>query len=170
MFWLLFTSPNLSRNIFLLILGATTSLVLCQGLQNIINLQIEKEWNKPAIYLVTVLFSLDTSSNFTSSENLLLTTPLTPNSPSYMACFDCVPITCFVSICLFASLFHKYMPGVGCKESACSAGDAGLIPRLGRSPEEGNGNPLQYSCLGKCMNRQAWRATVHGVAKESDMI
>ena len=70
MFWLLFTSPNLSQNIFLLILGATTSLVLCQGLQNIIDLQIEKEWNKPAIYLVTVLFSLDTSSNFTSSENL----------------------------------------------------------------------------------------------------
>ena len=51
-----------------------------------------------------------------------------------------------------------------------SAGDAGLTPGLGRSPGEGNGNPLQYSCLGNPMDRGAWRATVHGVAKESDMI
>ena len=51
-----------------------------------------------------------------------------------------------------------------------SAGDAGLIPGLGRSPGEGNGNPLQYSCLGNPMDRGAWRATVRGVAKESDMI
>jgi len=52
-----------------------------------------------------------------------------------------------------------------CKESACQARDAGLIPGSGRSPAEGNGNPLQYSCLGNPMNRGAWRATVHGVAK-----
>jgi len=45
------------------------------------------------------------------------------------------------------------------------AGDAGLIPDLGRSPEERNGNPLQYSCLGNPMDRRAWRATVHRVAK-----
>ena len=51
------------------------------------------------------------------------------------------------------------------KESACKAGDAGLIPGLGRSPGEGNGNPLQYSCLGNPMDREAWCATVHGVAK-----
>ena len=53
------------------------------------------------------------------------------------------------------------------KESACSAGDPSLIPGLGRSPGEGNGNPLQYSCLENPMDRGAWRATVHGVA-ESD--
>ena len=53
------------------------------------------------------------------------------------------------------------------KESVCSAGEPGLIPRLGRSPGEGNGNPLQYSCLGNPMDRGAWRATVHGVT-ESD--
>ena len=47
-----------------------------------------------------------------------------------------------------------------------SAGDMGLIPRLERSPAEGNGNPLQYSCLGNPMDRGAWRATVHGVTKE----
>ena len=51
------------------------------------------------------------------------------------------------------------------EESACSAGDLALIPGLGRSPEEGNGNPLQYSCLENPMDRGAWWATVHGVAK-----
>ena len=51
------------------------------------------------------------------------------------------------------------------KESTCNAGDLGSIPGLGRSPEEGNGNPLQYSCLENSMDRGAWWATVHGVAK-----
>ena len=54
------------------------------------------------------------------------------------------------------------------KESACNAEAAGLIPGLGRSLV-GNVNPLQYSCLGNPMDRGAWQATVHGVAKESDM-
>ena len=51
------------------------------------------------------------------------------------------------------------------KVSACNAGDLGSIPGLGRSPGEGNGNPLQYSCLENPMDRGAWWATVHGVAK-----
>ena len=51
------------------------------------------------------------------------------------------------------------------KESACNAGDLGSIPGSGRSPGGGHGNPLQYSCLGNSMDRGAWRATVHGVAK-----
>ena len=50
------------------------------------------------------------------------------------------------------------------KESTCNAGNTGLIPGLGRSPGEGNGNPLQYSCLENPMDRGAWQATVHGVA------
>ena len=50
-------------------------------------------------------------------------------------------------------------------ESAYSAGDPGLIPGLGRSPGEGNGNPRHYSCLENPMDRGAWRATVHGVTK-----
>ena len=54
------------------------------------------------------------------------------------------------------------------KESAFNAGDEVLIPGLGRSPGEGNGNPLLYSCLGNPMDRGAWRATVHGVTKELD--
>ena len=51
------------------------------------------------------------------------------------------------------------------KTSACNAGDPGSIPGLGRSPGEGNGNPLQYSYLENPMDRGAWRAIVHGVAK-----
>ena len=51
------------------------------------------------------------------------------------------------------------------KEFTCNAGDLGLIPGLGRSPREGKGNPLQYSCLGNPMDRGAWWATVHGVTK-----
>ena len=49
--------------------------------------------------------------------------------------------------------------------NAGDPGDKGLIPESGRSPGEGNGNPLQYSCLGNSMDRGAWRATVHRVAK-----
>ena len=51
------------------------------------------------------------------------------------------------------------------KESACSAGDPGSIPGLGRSPGEGNGDPLQYPCRENLMDRGAWWAAVHGVAK-----
>ena len=54
------------------------------------------------------------------------------------------------------------------KESVYNAGDPGSIPGWGRSPGKGNGNPLQYSCLGNLMDRGAWWATVHGVTKESD--
>ena len=57
-------------------------------------------------------------------------------------------------------------PGaLGSKESAYNAGDLGLIPGLGRSPGERNGNPLQCSCLGNPMDREAWWAAVHGVTK-----
>ena len=51
------------------------------------------------------------------------------------------------------------------KETVCSAGDLGLIPGSGRSPGEGNGNPLQYSCLENPMDKEAWQATVHGVTR-----
>ena len=54
------------------------------------------------------------------------------------------------------------------KESTCNAGDLDLIPGLRRSSGEGNGNPLQYSCLENSMGRGVRWATVHGVTKESD--
>ena len=61
---------------------------------------------------------------------------------------------------------HSRAPcGSDGKESACNAGDLSSIPRLGRSPGEGNGNSLQYSCLENPMDGGAWWATVHGVAK-----
>ena len=55
--------------------------------------------------------------------------------------------------------------GSGGKEFACNAGDPGSVLGSGRSHGEGHGNLLQYSCLENSMNRGAWRATVHGVAK-----
>ena len=55
------------------------------------------------------------------------------------------------------------------QETACSTVDLGLIPGSGRSPGEGNGNPLQYSYLGNPMDRGVWQATVHGGGKELDM-
>ena len=55
--------------------------------------------------------------------------------------------------------------GSDSKESACSSGDLGLIPASGRSPGEGNDKPFQYSCLENPVDRGAWQATIHGVAK-----
>ena len=59
----------------------------------------------------------------------------------------------------------KSICGSDSKESACNAGDPGSIPGSGRSPGEGNGKPLQYSCLENPMDRGAWQATVHRVTK-----
>ena len=59
----------------------------------------------------------------------------------------------------------KYPPA-----NAGDTGDMGLIPGLGRSPGGGNGNPLQYSCLGNPMDGGAWWATVHGVSKRQTQL
>ena len=59
----------------------------------------------------------------------------------------------------------KYPGGSDGKESTCRIGDLNSIPGLGRSPGEGNGNPLQYSCMENPMDRGAWQAIVHGVTK-----
>ena len=56
------------------------------------------------------------------------------------------------------------------KESACNAGNLGLIPGFGRSPGEGHGNPLQYSYLEKSMNRGAWWVTVHKATKNQTQL
>ena len=58
--------------------------------------------------------------------------------------------------------------GTAVKNPPANAGDSGSIPGSGRCPGGGNGNPLHYSCLGNPIDRGAWQATVHGVAKESD--
>ena len=64
------------------------------------------------------------------------------------------------------SMFRQGFPGSSVdEESACNAGDLGSIPGSGRSPGEGNGNPLQYSGLENPMDRGAWRTAGHGVTK-----
>ena len=68
----------------------------------------------------------------------------------------------------FVSSHMGFSGGPGVKNPSANAGDAGLNPGSGRSPGEGNGNPLRYSSLGNPMDRGAWWATVPGVAKESD--
>ena len=74
----------------------------------------------------------------------------------------------FFFFLLFGYIILGFTGGSAGKESVCNAGDLGLIPGLGRSPGEGNGNPRQYSCLENPMDRETWWAIVHGVAKESD--
>ena len=59
----------------------------------------------------------------------------------------------------------SFSGGSDSKESACNAGDTGLIPGSGKSPGEGSGNPLQYSCLENPLDRGAWWTTIHGVTK-----
>ena len=70
-----------------------------------------------------------------------------------------------VIIHLAISLECRGLPcGLDGKKSACNSGDRGSIPGSGRSPVEGNGNPLQYSCLENFMDRRAWKVAVDGAA------
>ena len=68
-------------------------------------------------------------------------------------------------ICWWSLIYMGFLHGSDGKQSACNAGDLSSIPGSGRSPGGGNGNPLQHSCLENPMDRGAWQATVHGVAK-----
>ena len=61
--------------------------------------------------------------------------------------------------------FSRFPRWLNSKESACNARDMGSNPGSGRSPGEGNGNPLQYSCLGNPIEREAWWSRVHGITK-----
>ena len=68
-----------------------------------------------------------------------------------------------------ASIISLGFPSGTWVKNPVNAGDVGSIPGLGRSSGEGNGNPLQYSCLENPMDRGVWQTTVHGVHKEADM-
>ena len=72
---------------------------------------------------------------------------------------------CYSLIRNFSVFFWDFPCSSVSKESACNARNLGLIPGLGRSHGEGNGNPLQYSCLENPMDREAWWATVHGATR-----
>ena len=75
----------------------------------------------------------------------------------------------FQDVCYFNITQQGFPGGSEVKNPPTNSGDMGLIPGLGRRPGEGNDNLLQYSCLENSMDRGAWWATVHRVAKESDM-
>ena len=103
--------------------------------------------------------------NVFQSSCLLLTLMGSTSSPILAICSH--PGGCkwwFTAVSVGISLMIGDTPlgSVG-KETAFNAGDLGSIPRTGRAPGAGNGNPLQYPCLGNPMDRGAWRATVHGV-------
>ena len=70
-----------------------------------------------------------------------------------------------ISSCFFLRKLHT-----NGKEFTCNVADLASIPGLGRSPGEGNGSPLQYSCLGNSMDRGAWQATVHEVAESQTLL
>ena len=80
---------------------------------------------------------------------------------------DCSPWACKGSNTTEQLSLHFLSLPVGSdgKEYACNAGDPGAIPGLGRSPGEGDGYPLQYSCMENSMDRETWQATIHGVAR-----
>ena len=75
------------------------------------------------------------------------------------------PQAALVFFNVFPSFSEDFPRSLVGKESACNAGDLGSILGLGRSPGGGNGNPLQYSCMENPMDRGAWRAKVHGIAR-----
>ena len=81
----------------------------------------------------------------------------------------CIHMKMVMFICIFThgSVSLLGFPGGSVvKNLPATAGDTGSIPESGRSAGAGNGNPLQYSCLGNSMDRGVWKATVHGVTKE----
>ena len=75
----------------------------------------------------------------------------------------------YILICTHIRINLVFPGGSVVKNPAANAGDMGLIPESGRSSGGRNGNPLHYSCLKNPMDRGAWHATVHGVAKELGM-
>ena len=72
---------------------------------------------------------------------------------------------CLAALLVVMSCYYRASQVAQCKESAFQAGHVGTIPGLGKSPKEGNGNPLYYSCLENPMDRGAWRDTINGVAE-----
>ena len=97
-------------------------------------------------------------------QNLLNGLPSPSHSCGQSLCVSCSVLK--VHLFLHVSLFWGNFPGgLVVKNLPANAGDVGSIPGWGRSPGEGNGNLLQYSCLENSMDRGAWQVTVHGVAK-----
>ena len=73
-------------------------------------------------------------------------------------------------VCLLNKIVPWFFFGGGAGSTACNAGDPGSIPGSGRSPRQGHGYPLKYSCLENSMDRGAWQAAVHGVSKSQTQL
>ena len=116
---------------------------------------------KTNVTTVTPLSSLE--SNFTSTSDFALKTC----SYFWGVCVCAHMCACMIMwICLKPAYMDRASQvGLVVKNLPANAGDVGSIPGSGRSPGEGNGNPLQYSCLENSMDRRTWWATVHGVTK-----
>ena len=109
------------------------------------------------------LFSFSTLTNPSqpcTASNVYLSGPPFPIMRLFFCFLDFIFWLCFLTFD-----YQCFPCSSGGKESACSAGDPGSVPGLGRSPGEGNGNPLQYPCLENLTDRGAWWAAIHGVAK-----
>ena len=122
--------------------------------------QADQLWNPPFLSISWVVMDKLGSGDLNVSlcQGELLWGHVTPPISVFIFLLELIGMLSVFSIKDFPS-------GSVSKETACSAGDAALILGLRRSPGEWDGYPLQYSCLGNPMDRGAWWATVHGVAK-----
>ena len=114
--------------------------------------------------MIFVFWMLSLKSAFSLSSFTFMKRLFSSSSLSAIRVVSCA----YLRLLLFIGVVYyclDFPDGSDCKMSAYHAGDLGSTPGLGRSPGEGNGNPLQYSCLENPMDRGAWWATVHGVAK-----
>ena len=93
---------------------------------------------------------------------MLLSIPSSLSDPLFLNCYT---VQVFIILCLPSSSLPWSALVTQLVKSACKVGDLGSIPKPGRSRGEGNGNPLQCSCLEASMDRGAWGAAVHGVTK-----
>ena len=139
--------------------GAESHAWVCYGLE----VQITVHMCIPSIQ-----FSRSVVSDSLWPHGLQLARPPCP-SPTPGVYSDSYPLSRWCHPTISSSVNFKHLEGypVGSdgKESACNVRELGSIPKLGRSPGEGKGNPPHYSCLENSTDRGAWRPTVHGVAK-----
>ena len=121
-------------------------------------------WDQPPAALGTVL----SEAQYCTSWCLHPSSLSLPCStlPSLLRPWNCTLHFCdHINLCLRLYFLEDFPGGSVVKKPPANAGDTGSIHGLGKSPGEGNGNPLQYFCLGNPMDREAWRATVLGVTR-----
>ena len=127
------------------------------GIFNLIHL-------KPNLWLPSTLLHVPSHLALPSCLVIHDHSPFIPRAKSSASSYNCT-FKMHTKSDLSYNLSMGLLGGSVGNESTCSMGDPGSIPGLERSPGEGNGSPLQCSCLGNPINREAWQATVHGVAK-----